>query len=290
MISPRLALESTVIAHGLPHPLNLQTARELEGIARANGAEPCTIAVLDGSVCIGLDDQQLESLANGTNILKLNRRDLSAAIVQKQSGATTVSATMYIAARAGIRLFATGGIGGVHRENAHDISADLYELASTPVAVVCAGAKAILDLPATLEFLETFSVPVIGYQTDEFPAFYSRSSGLSVPARANSPEQVAQIAAKHWEIGNHSGLLICVPIPESDELSRKQVAAWIEPASNEVIAKGISGKDITPFMLSRLAELSNGVTVRANIALLRNNVAVAAKIARAFSELDLPQI
>jgi pseudouridine-5'-phosphate glycosidase len=246
--------------------------------------------VLDGSVCIGLDDQQLESLANGTNILKLNRRDLSAAIVQKQSGATTVSATMYIAARAGIRLFATGGIGGVHRENAHDVSADLYELASTPVAVVCAGAKAILDLPATLEFLETFSVPVIGYQTDEFPAFYSRSSGLSVPARANSPEQVAQIAAKHWEMGNHSGLLICVPIPESDELSRKQVAAWIEPASNEVIAKGISGKNITPFILSRLAELSNGVTVRANIALLRNNVAVAAKIARAFSELDLPQI
>lgn len=288
MIAPRLALESTVIAHGLPHPLNLQTARELEQIARMNGVEPRTVAVLNGVPCIGLDDTQLEFLSTAPNILKFNRRDLGPAFVLEQSGATTVSATMYLAARAGIRVFATGGIGGVHRENQRDISSDLYELAQTPVAVICAGAKAILDLPATLEFLETFSVPVIGYGTDEFPAFYSRSSGLHTSARVDTSEQAARIAARHWEIGNHTGVLICVPIPSDDELTREQVSAWTEPALNEVVTKGITGKAVTPFVLARLAELSQGATVKANIALLRNNVAVGAQIARALAELNLP--
>ncbi len=283
-----LALESTVIAHGLPYPTNLHTARELEQIARDHHVEPRTVAVLDGEPRIGLDNAQLEFLASGRGILKLNRRDLAIAFAERQTGATTVSATMYLAQRAGIRVFATGGIGGVHRENPRDISADLAELATTPVAVVCAGAKAILDLSATLEFLETYGVPVIGYQTDEFPAFYSRASGLRVSARVDSAPDAGRIIAKHWEIGNRSGVLICVPIPVSDELPRQVVAPWIERAQQECVAQNITGKPVTPFMLARLAELSDGATVKANIALLKNNVAVASDIARALAELDLP--
>jgi len=310
-----LALESTVIAHGLPYPQNLETARALEAIARARGVEPKTIAVLGGEIKIGLSDAELERLAtsrdpssfdsrsggSGQAVMKLARRDVATAIANKRDGATTVSATMFLAHRAGIRVFATGGIGGVHRAvisqqsivnsrnelfTVHgllstDISADLIELASTPVAVVCAGAKAILDLPATLEFLETHSVPVLGFQTDELPAFYSRSSGLRVPVCVDSAEHAARLIKAHWELGNTSGVLVCVPIPREDEIPREVIEPFIERALREAAEKKIAGGAVTPFLLARLAELTEGKSVRANIALLKNNVAVAADIARA---------
>jgi pseudouridine-5'-phosphate glycosidase len=287
-----LALESTVIAHGLPYPQNLETARALEAIAREHGVEPRTIAILGGKVRIGLSDEELEYLARARDVLKLARRDLALAIAQKRDGATTVSATMYLAHRAGIRVFATGGIGGVHRASdgqrsavgsQFDISADLPELARTPVAVVCAGAKAILDLPATLEWLETFGVPVLGYQTDEFPAFYSRASGLRVQARVDSAEEAARVIKTHWELGFTSGVLVCVPIPREDEIPREVIEPHIARALREAEEQHIVGGAVTPFVLKRLAELTNGATVRANIALLKNNVAVAAQIANPMS-------
>jgi len=294
-----LALESTVIAHGLPYPQNLDTARELEAVARARGVEPRTIAILAGEIKIGLSDAELQRFATAQNVMKLARRDIAACIAQKRDGATTVSATMFLARRAGIRVFATGGIGGVHRADVRsqttedrqsraksgvwylssDVSADLTELASTPVAVVCAGAKAILDLPATLEYLETHSVPVIGFQTQDFPAFYSRSSGLRAPVCANDAAEAAQIIRAHWELGNTSGVLVCVPIPREDEIPREVIEPFIERALGEAEEKQISGGAVTPFILARLAELTQGASVRANIALLKNNVAVAAEIA-----------
>lgn len=305
-----LALESTVIAHGLPYPQNLETARELEAIARAHGVEPKTIAVLNGEIKIGLSDSELGHLAQSRNVLKLARRDLPIALAQHFDGATTVSATMFLAHRAGIRVFATGGIGGVHRRSKQlpdnserskakniqsrdrlvtdgwvqatplDISADLIELAQTPVAVVCAGAKAILDLTATLEFLETHGVPVLGYQTEDFPAFYSRSSGLSVQARLDSVEQAARVIRMHWELGNKSGVLICVPIPRENEIPREVIEPFIEHALREADEKKITSSAVTPFLLARLAELTEGRSVKVNIALLKNNVAVAAEIAK----------
>jgi pseudouridine-5'-phosphate glycosidase len=298
-----LALESTVIAHGLPYPQNLETARELEAIARARGVEPRTIAIIAGEIKIGLSDAELQHLAQARDVLKLARRDIALAIARQRDGATTVSATMYLAHRAGIRVFATGGIGGVHRAAGSrqategkdgllptaycllpsplDVSADLPELARTPVAVVCAGAKAILDLPATLEWLETFGVPVLGYQTDEFPAFYSRASGLRVSARVDSAEDAARVIKAHWDLGLTSGVLVCVPIPHADEIPREVIEPFIERALREAEAQHIVGGAVTPFVLKRLAELTNGATVRANIALLKNNVAVAAEIAKA---------
>ncbi len=297
-----LALESTLIAHGLPYPHNLAAARELEAIARAHGAQPRTIAIIGGEIKIGLSDAELQHLARARDVLKLARRDLAMALAQKRDGATTVSATMFLAHRAGIRVFATGGIGGVHRtpkdegrrqkdENApssfiphplsFDVSADLPELARTPVAVVCAGAKAILDLPATLEWLETFGVPVLGWQTDEFPAFYSRASGLRVPARVESAEDAARVIQTHWELGMSSGVLVCVPIPHQDEIPRAVIEPHIERALREAEERRIVGGAVTPFVLARLAELTQGASVRANIALLKNNVAVAAEIAQA---------
>jgi pseudouridine-5'-phosphate glycosidase len=303
-----LALESIVISHGLPYPQNLETARELEAVARSRGVEPKTIAVLGGEIKIGLSDAELERLAKARDVMKLARRDIAAAIANKRDGATTVSATMFLAHRAGIRVFATGGIGGVHRalkdeggrqkdekvssslilhaERSSfslplDISADLTELAQTPVAVVCAGAKAILDLPATLEFLETHSVPVLGYQTDDLPAFYSRASGLRVPVCVDSAEHAAKIIQAHWELGNTSGVLVCVPIPREDEIPREVIEPFIARVQREAEEKKITGGALTPFLLARLAELTEGKTVRANIALLKNNVAVAADIAKA---------
>lgn len=293
-----LALESTVIAHGLPYPQNLETARALEAIARAHGVTPRTIAILGGEIKIGLSDAELEYLARARDVLKLARRDLALAIAQQRDGATTVSATMYLAHRAGIRVFATGGIGGVHRigfgvwsseldtehrilSTALDVSADLPELARTPVVVVCAGAKAILDLPATLEWLETFGVPVLGYQTDEFPAFYSRASGLRVSARVDSIEQAARVIQAHWDLGLTSGVLVCVPLPPADEIPREVIEPHIARALHEAEEQHIAGGAVTPFVLKRLAELTNGATVRANIALLKNNVAVAAEMAKA---------
>ncbi len=277
---PLLAFESTLIAHGLPYPQNLETARALESMARAHGVEPKTIAVLNGEIKIGLSDAELEHLASARDVMKLARRDIAIALAQKRDGATTVSATMFLAHRAGIQVFATGGIGGVHRGELPDVSADLLELASTPVAVVCAGAKAILDLPATLEFLETHGVPVLGFQTDEFPAFYSRSSGLRVPARADSPADAARIIRTHWQLGNPGGVLICVPIPRDDEIPRDAIEPFIVRAQSEAEKKKIVGGALTPFILARLAELTRGASVRANVALLKNNVAVAAEIAK----------
>lgn len=287
-----LALESTVIAHGLPYPQNLETARALEAIVREHGVTPRTIAILGGEIKIGLNHEELEYLARAPNVHKLARRDLALAIAQKRDGATTVSATMYLAHRAGIRVFATGGIGGVHRTSISrqsvvggqfDISADLPELARTPVVVVCAGAKAILDLPATLEWLETFGVPVLGYQTDEFPAFYSRTSGLRVPMRVDSIEEAAGIIRTHWGLGLTSGVLICVPIPPAAEIPRKVIEPYIARALHEAEEQHIVGGAVTPFVLKRLAELTNNATVRANIALLKNNVAIAAEIAKEIS-------
>ncbi len=307
-----LALESTVIAHGLPYPQNVETAREMEAVALAHGVEPRTIAVLGGEVRVGLSDAELQHLAQARDVMKLSRRDIAVALAQKRDGATTVSATMYLAHRAGIRVFATGGVGGVHRRaskqfsvisnqseqslktehgslnTAFDISADLLELASTPVAVVCAGVKAILDLPATLEFLETHSVPVLGFQTDEFPAFYSRASGLRVQARVESARDAAQIIRTHWELGNSSGVLVCVPIPEGDEIPRAVIEPYIARTLRDAEEQGIVGNAVTPFLLQRLEEITEGRSVRANIALLKNNVAVAAEIVKSLANLDLP--
>lgn len=287
-----LALESTVIAHGLPYPQNLETARALEAIAREYGVTPRTIAILGGEIKVGLSDDELAYVARAPNVHKLARRDLALAIAQKRDGATTVSATMYLAHRAGIRVFATGGIGGVHRASGSrqsvvggqfDISADLPELAHTPVVVVCAGAKAILDLPATLEWLETFGVPILGYQTDEFPAFYSRASGLRVPMRVDSVEEAARIVRTHWDLGMTSSVLIGVPIPPAAEIPRQVIEPYIQRVLSEAEEQHLVGSAVTPFVLKRLAELTNGATVRANITLLKNNVAVAAQIAQALS-------
>jgi len=289
MIKIKLALESTLIAHGLPYPQNLETARELEAVARAHGTEPRTIAIIGGEIKIGLSDAQLQHLAQARAVLKLSRRDIALAIAQKRDGATTVSATMWLAHRAGIRVFATGGIGGIHRAisgqpsavgGQWDVSADLPELAQTPVAVVCAGAKAILDLPATLEWLETHGVPVLGYQTDEFPAFYSRSSGLHVQSRVDSAEDAARVIKTHWDLGFKGGVLVCVSIPREYEIPREVIEPFIARALSEAEEQKIVGNAVTPFLLKRLAELTEGASVRANIALLKNNVAVAAEIAK----------
>jgi pseudouridine-5'-phosphate glycosidase len=285
-----LALESTVIAHGLPYPQNLETARVLESIAREHGAEPRTIAVIGGVIKIGLSDDELEHLAQAKDVMKLSRRDIAVAIAQKRDGATTVSATMRLAHRAGIRVFSTGGIGGVHRaigqQQTWDVSADLLELAQTPVAVVCAGAKAILDLPATLEFLETHGVPVLGYQTDELPAFYSRSSGLRVPVRIDSIAEAARVIQTHWKLGFTSGVLITVPIPPEFETPRQVIEPYIEQAMHEAEAQKITGNAVTPFLLKRLAELTHGASVETNMALLKNNVRVGAELARALAQLN----
>jgi len=280
---PVVALESTLIAHGLPFPTNLETAHRLENVIRAGGATPATIAVLDGRLRVGLDDAALERLARGKNIRKVSRRDLPIVVAQGDDGATTVAATMWIAARARIEVFATGGIGGVHRGQPFDVSADLPELARTPVAVVCAGAKSILDLPLTLEWLETWGVPVIGYGTDEFPAFYTRSSGLPVDVRVDDPHAAAEIIRARWDLGLSGGVLIVVPVPAEAELPAEVMEAAIAQALAAAEEKSIRGKAITPFLLARIAETTGGASLRANVALLENNAAVAARIAGALA-------
>ena len=280
-----VALESTVISHGLPPPHNLEIARRLEAVIRERGAVPATIAILDGQLRVGLDDAEIEHLATASGIAKVSRRDLGAVLARGGDGATTVASTMIAAAMAGIRVFATGGIGGVHRsgESSLDVSADLIELGRSPVAVVASGAKAILDLPRTLEVLETHGVPVIGYGTDRFPAFFSRDSGLALDARADGPETAAAIMAAHWDLGLSSGLLIGNPVPEADGLAPEEVETWIQTALGEAEAAAITGAEVTPFLLGRLTELSGGRTLAANMALLENNAAVAAEISRAFA-------
>ena len=285
---PVVALESTIIAHGLPYPDNLTTAQLLERTIREAGAVPATIAVLDGVFRVGLAETELARIAGGPDLPKLSRRDLGAVIARRGSGATTVAATMIGARLAGIGIFATGGIGGVHRGAAEsfDISADLDELARTPVVVVCAGAKAILDLPKTLEYLETKGIPVIGYETEELPAFYSRQSGIAVPIRADGPADVAAIIRAQRGLGLAGGAVIAVPVPEAAALPGPEMDRVIDRALVEAGDAGVVGKAVTPFLLRRIAELTDGRALRANIALAENNARVAAGIAVALAEAD----
>lgn len=281
---PVVALESTLIAHGLPRPVNLEVARKLETIVREAGATPATIAIIGGIIRVGLDDASLDYLATASNVRKASRRDLPIVVAQRGDGATTVAATMWVAAQAGIRVFATGGIGGVHRGQPFDVSADLPELARTPVVVVCAGAKAILDLPLTLEWLETHGVPVIGYQCDEFPAFYSRRSGLPVDTRVDTPEEAAAIIAAKWRLEIEGGVLVAVPVPAEQELDASAGEVAIQAALAEAERNGVRGKAITPFLLERVSQLTGGESLRANVALLENNARVAARLAKCLAE------
>jgi pseudouridine-5'-phosphate glycosidase len=278
---PVVALESTVIAHGLPRPQNLQTANRLQEVVRETGATPATIAIIDGKLTVGLDDDQIDALANSSGIRKISTRDISIAVAQGWNGATTVASTTWIAHRAGIKVFATGGIGGVHRGSLPDVSADLPELARTPIIVVCSGAKIVLDLPATREWLETHAVTVVGYQCDELPAFYSRKSGLPIDARVDSPEDVAKIYRAQRDLEIASALLVVVPVPAHFEVPAEELQIVLTTALEDAEWKGITGPALTPFLLSQMAERSGGSTLRANIALLENNARVAAEIARA---------
>ena len=276
---PVVALESTVITHGLPQPENLNLATRLEQIVRKAGATPATIAVFEGKVHIGLQGEELRLLAESESPLKLSGRDLAKALIQQRNGGTTVAATLRLAEAAGIHVFATGGIGGVHRGSNWDVSADLTELGQRQVVCVCAGAKAILDLPATLEHLETLSVPVLGYQTEHFPAFYTRSSGLELSLRVDEVEQVNRFVRNHWALGGQ-GVLLTVPIPEESEIPRQQAERWVKEAERELETAGIRGGASTPFLLKRLGELSRGQTLKSNLALLENNARMAAQLAQ----------
>lgn len=284
---PVVALESTIISHGLPAPRNLETARQLEAELRGGGAVPATVALMDGRIRVGLSAGELERLAGAEEVAKVSRADLPAVLAAGATGATTVAATMICAELAGIRVFATGGIGGVHRGAAEsfDVSADLQELARTPVAVVCAGAKAILDLPKTLEVLETLGVPVIGYGCDELPAFYSRESGLAVPLRRDSAAEIAAVMRAKWDLALGGGLVIANPIPSEQEIPAAEVAAWIDAALAEAGRQGVRAKEVTPFLLARLEALSGGASLEANVALVLNNARLAAAIATAYTAL-----
>jgi pseudouridine-5'-phosphate glycosidase len=281
--APIVALESTVITHGLPRPQNLELARNMEKQVRDSGATPATVALLDGQIRIGLSDLELIRLSDAESTLKVSHRDFATAIVKKANGGTTVAGTMFAANMAGIKVFATGGIGGVHKESSFDISTDLRSLAEIPTIVVCAGAKAILDLPATLEYLETMGVPVVGYGTDEFPAFYSRESGLNVSVRLDSPKEIAEFAQTHWNLGMKGGILVTNPIPEANAISAAKMEPIIAQASAEAIAQGIHGQKLTPFLLGRISELTKGKSLKANLALLLNNAKLAAQIAAEMS-------
>ena len=284
---PIVALESTIISHGMPYPQNVEMATEVEAIVRANGAVPATIAVLDGVCCIGLDSAQLQALATGHDVHKATTRDLPWLIATKATGATTVAATMRLAALAGIRVFATGGIGGVHRGAAQsfDISADLTEMAVTPVAVVSAGVKSILDIGLTLERMETLGVPVIVNGSDEFPSFYSRSSGFAAPRRVDGPAEIAAVLHATWQLGLTTGVSIANPIPVEAEIPADEISGVIEGALAELDAQGITGQQVTPFLLGRVVEATGGRSLSANLALVRNNAAVAAQIAVEYARL-----
>jgi len=287
--APVVALESTLIAHGMPWPHNLETGRRLEAEVRRHGAVPATIAVLGGRLKVGLSAAELEGLARGgARVAKASRRDLALLVATGADGATTVAATMIVAALAGIKVFATGGIGGVHRgaERSFDISADLLELAQTPVAVVCAGAKSILDLGLTLEVLETHGVPVIGYRCSSLPAFYVRDSGHALAQRLDQPEALALAMHAHWQLGLKGGLVIANPIPAQHEMPRERIDAAIDQALAEAAAQGIQGKASTPFLLARVADLTGGDSLAANIALVLNNAALAAQVALAYVALN----
>ncbi|HCD9576535.1 TPA: pseudouridine-5'-phosphate glycosidase [Legionella pneumophila] len=282
--NPIVALESTIISHGMPYPDNLTTAIEVENIIRRQGAIPATIAMHQGKIRIGLTQEVMEHLALQKEVIKASRRDISFVLSRKVTASTTVAATMFCAHMARLPLFVTGGIGGVHQDvtMSFDISADLIELSNTPVTVVCSGAKSILDLPKTLEVLETFGVPVIGYATDEFPAFYSRSSGIPVPQRLNSVDEVANLMSFQQKLNMKNGIVVANPIPESAELSDEEITPYIKQAHKE--AKHISGKSLTPFLLKRIAELTAGKSLEANIELIKNNAFLGAEIAIAYQK------
>jgi len=284
---PVVALESTVISHGLPRPHNLETAQRMEAAVRREGAVPATVGLLNGRLIVGLSHEEIELLANADEVHKVSRRDLSAVLASRKPGATTVAATILIASQAGISVFATGGIGGVHRgvQETLDISADLAELARTPVAVVCAGAKIILDLPRTLELLETLGVPVVGFRTSSFPAFYVRDSGLNLDLRVESAEEAARLMSIQSQLGLSSGIVFCNPPPESSALDRAQTESLIKTALIAANSAGIQGKAVTPYLLSYLSNASDGATLKANMDLLVSNASVAAQIAIAQSVL-----
>ncbi len=281
--TPIVALESTVITHGLPRPQNLELARNMEAEVRKGGATPATIAVLNGEIRIGLSDEELVRLSEAESPLKVSHRDFATAIVKKASGGTTVAGTMFAAHNAEIQVFATGGIGGVHKESPYDISTDLRALSEIPMIVVCAGAKAILNLPATLEYLETMGVPVVGYQTDEFPAFYSRESGLNVSVRLDTPKEIAEFAQAHWKVGMKTAVLVANPVPITEAIPWSEMEPVIAKASAEAIESNIYGQALTPFLLGRISELTEGKSLKTNLSLLLNNARLAAAIANAIT-------
>ena len=284
---PVVALESTIISHGMPYPQNVAMATEVEQLIRDGGAVPATIAVLGGRPRVGLASDDLELLASDPNVAKVSLRDLPYVIARGEHGATTVAATMRLAALAGIRTFVTGGLGGVHRgaQQTFDVSADLTELAQTDVAVISAGVKSILDIGLTLETMETLGVPVISYGTDEFPAFFSRHSGFAAPMRSDSPAELAAIMHTKWDLGIRGGLNIANPIPEADEVPAEQIDSIIEQALRDMDAKGVKGKEATPYLLGRIVEITGGESLRANIALVKNNARLGAAIAAAYAAL-----
>jgi len=274
-----------VITHGLPRQKNLELARGMEAQIREVGAIPATVAVIEGTIRIGLADGELVRLAESESVHKISQRDFATAVLRKRTGGTTVSGTMFAAHQTGIKVFATGGIGGVHRETPFDISNDLRALAEIPMLVVCAGAKSILDLPSTLENLETMGVPVVGYQTEEFPAFYSRTSGLKLTARSESPDEIADFMRAHWGLGLNTAVLVANPIPEEESIPTSEFEPIRSQVSDEARQKGIQGQAMTPFMLERIGDLTSGRTLRANLALLLNNARLAAQIAKEYTIL-----
>ena len=283
-----VALESTIISHGMRYPQNVETARAVEALIREQGATPATIAILKGQIKVGLNDEELELLATNPDVHKVSRRDLPFIVSKKLHGATTVASTMIIAALAGIPTFVTGGIGGVHRgaETSFDISADLTELSNTNVAVISAGVKSILDIGLTLEKLETLGVPVITYKSDQFPAFYSQKSGFETPLRLDSPEEIAQLMYSKWHLGLQGGVSVANPVPKAQEIAAEQIDELIEQALHEMDEQNIRGKDATPYLLKRISELSQGESLKTNIALVKNNAVLGGKIAVAYANLE----
>lgn len=280
---PVVAFESAVITHGLPYPVNFELAQEMEQIAYDNKVIPATIALIDGVIHVGLTESELLSLSTGTDLHKISRKDISVATVRNWSGGTTVAATLLISHHVGIEIFATGGIGGVHRNSQFDISNDLRVLAETPVITVCAGAKSILDLPATIEYLETMGIPVIGYQTNEFPAFYSRESGLKVTVNVDNPSEIVDIYLNQKDFGLQNAILVTNPIPESNEIKKNVIDVFIEEALIDAQNEGIQGAETTPYLLDKVSKKSAGVSIEANLSLLKNNANLACLIAKELS-------
>ncbi len=280
---PIVALESTVVTHGLPRPQNLSLALDMESTIREEGAVPATIAVLQGKVRVGLSEGDFDTLTNDPRARKISQRDFSIAAVKAENGGTTVAGTMFAAQQAKIKVLATGGIGGVHKESSFDISTDLRALASIPMIVVCSGAKAILNLPATLEYLETMAVPVVGYRTESFPAFYSRESGLKVSVSLGTPEDIIKLAQAHWEMGMRSAILVANPVPAGDAIPKVEMDAFVDQASKEAIVLGKRGQELTPFLLQRISELTDGRSLQTNLSLLLNNAQLAAQIAKSMA-------